>query len=408
MRDTGGERVDVAIAGGGPAGAAAAITLARQGCRVLLAEAGEGRWPRIGEGLPPSTRALLRELGLLDRVLADGHRRSPGTIAFWGADTAHVEDTLFGLHGDGLQLDRGRFDAGLRAAARAAGADVREGARLRLLERGDAHTAHAIELHAIGKHAGAPAPQRLQARWLIDAGGRAATLSRACGARRIVHDRLLAFHQRLVGGAATDRDGRTWVEAVADGWWYSVLLPSDERLIVFLGDFSGERGPADRRALLEGDGLWRKLRAAPRLHALCADHGWQPHGAVSGADAGSAELDRAGGERWLAVGDAALAFDPLSSKGIANALYTGLRAAAAIRECDQGDPDAVAAYAHHLREIHRVYRDQRRMFYTLERRWPDSAFWRRRAGPTMETAEIRTRRTDPSSFPLAFNTGESP
>lgn len=365
--------VDVAIAGGGPGGAAAAIALARQGQRVLLADAGTGRWPRIGEGLPPSARALLRELGVLDQVLADGHRRSPGTLAFWGSDTAHTEDTLFGLHGDGLQLDRARFDAGLRAAAQAAGAQVIDGARLRLLERGDAHTPHTLELRI-----DEAAPQRVQARWLIDASGRSASLARALGARRIAHDRLLAFHQRLIGGAATDRDGRTWVEAVAEGWWYSVLLPSGERLIAYLSDFSGEDGAAERRRLLTGEGLWNALRLAPRLHALCVEHGWRPHGAVQGADAGSTELDRAGGERWLAVGDAALAFDPLSSKGIANALYTGVRAAGMIRACDQGDAEAVGGYARHLREIHRVYRGQCRSFYAMEGRWVGSGFWRGR------------------------------
>lgn len=365
--------VDVAIAGGGPGGAAAAIALARQGQRVLLADAGTGRWPRIGEGLPPSARTLLRELGVLDQVLADGHRRSPGTLAFWGSHTAHAEDTLFGLHGDGLQLDRARFDAGLRSAAHAAGAQVHDGARLRLLERGDAHTPHTLELRI-----GEAAPQRLQARWLIDASGRSATLARALGAQRIAHDRLLAFHQRLIGGAATDRDGRTWVEAVANGWWYSVLLPSGERLIAYLSDFSGEDGAAERRGLLTGEGLWNALRLAPRLHALCAEHGWQPHGAVQGADAGSTELDRAGGERWLAVGDAALAFDPLSSKGIANALYTGLRAAGAIWASDQGNADAVGGYARHLREIHRVYRGQCRGFYAMEGRWLQRGFWRGR------------------------------
>lgn len=365
--------VDVAIAGGGPGGAAAAIALARQGQRVLLADAGTGRWPRIGEGLPPSARALLRELGVLDQVLADGHRRSPGTVAFWGSDTAHVEDTLFGLHGDGLQLDRARFDAGLRAAAHTAGAEIHEGARLRLLHHGDVRTPHTLELRI-----GEAAPQRVQARWLIDASGRAAALARAFGARRITHDRLLAFHQRLVGGAATDRDGRTWVEAVADGWWYSVLLPSGERLIAFLGDFDGDEGRAERRNLLKGEGLWNALRSAPQLHALCTEHGWRPHGAVQGADASSTELDHASGERWLAVGDAALAFDPLSSKGIANALYTGLRAAGAIRAAEQGDHEAVGAYARHLREIHRVYREQCRSYYAMERRWPLSEFWRER------------------------------
>lgn len=362
--------VDVAIAGGGPGGAAAAIALARQGQRVLLADAGTGRWPRIGEGLPPSARALLRELGVLDQVLADGHRRSPGTLAYWGSDTAHTEDTLFGLHGDALQLDRARFDAGLRTAAQAAGAQVFDGARLRLLERGDARTPHTVELRI-----GEAAPQQVQARWLIDASGRSASLARALGARHIAHDRLLAFHQRLIGGATTDRDGRTWVEAVADGWWYSVLLPSGERLIAYLSDFSGEDGADERRALLTGEGLWDALRLAPRLHALCTEHGWRPHGAVQGADASSTELDHAGGERWLAVGDAAMGFDPLSSKGIANALYTGVRAASAIRASEQGDSEAVGGYARHLREIHRVYREQCWGFYAMEERWPGSEFW---------------------------------
>lgn len=362
--------VDVAIAGGGPGGAAAAIALAKQGQRVLLADAGTGRWPRIGEGLPPSARALLRELGVLDQVLAEGHRRSPGTLAFWGSHTAHTEDTLFGLHGDGLQLDRTRFDAGLRTAAHAAGAHVIDGARLRLLENGDVRTPHTVELRI-----GEAAPQRVQARWLIDASGRSASLARAMGAQRIAHDRLLAFHQRLIGGAATDRDGRTWVEAVADGWWYSVLLPSGERLIAYLSDFSGEHGAAERRGLLTGEGLWDALRLAPRLHALCAEHGWRPHGAAQGADASSTELDHAGGERWLAVGDAAMGFDPLSSKGIASALYTGLRAAGVIWACERGDADAVGGYARHVREIHRVYRGQCWGFYGMEGRWLKSRFW---------------------------------
>lgn len=375
--------VDVAIAGGGPGGAAAAIALAKQGQRVLLADAGTGRWPRIGESLPPSARALLRELGVLDQVLADGHRRSPGTVAFWGSHTAHTEDTLFGLHGDGLQLDRARFDAGLRTAAQAAGAQVHEGARLRLLKRGDAHTPHTVELRI-----GEAAPQRVQARWLIDASGRSASLARALGARRIAHDRLLAFHQRLIGGAATDRDGRTWVEAVENGWWYSVLLPSGERLIAYLSDFSGEDGAAERRGLLAGEGLWNLLRLAPKLHALCSEHGWRPQGAVQGADASSTELDQAGGERWLAVGDAAMGFDPLSSKGIANALYTGVRAAGAIHASERGDDDAVGGYARHVREIHRVYRGQCWGFYAMEGRWVQSGFWRGREN--LSTAATET------------------
>lgn len=360
--------VDVAIAGGGPAGAAAGLALARAGLRVRLCEHDATRPFRVGEGLPPSARSLLRDLGVLDHMAADGHRPSPGTLAFWGRDTAHAEDTLFGVHGHGWQLDRVRFDARLREAAAAAGAELRT-ATLRLDVAGDAQAPHcfvARDAHGI--------EETFTARWLIDASGRAATFARALGAERIAHDRLFAVHQCLHGGDGEDRDGRTWVESVADGWWYSVLLPSGERLIAFLCDADAD----ERRRLLDGDGLWRHLAGAPQLHALCTSHDRTPHGRAHGAEASSVELDRAAGERWLAVGDAALAFDPLSSKGISSALYTGLRAAQALLACERGDAAALDGYAQHLRDIHRVYRGQLRAFHAMETRWPTSPFWQRR------------------------------
>ncbi|MGC2323879.1 MAG: FAD-dependent oxidoreductase, partial [Terriglobales bacterium] len=60
---------DLAIIGGGPAGAAAAITAARRGARVLLIE--RGRFPRhkvCGEFISPEGVGLLAGLGLDDLV----------------------------------------------------------------------------------------------------------------------------------------------------------------------------------------------------------------------------------------------------------------------------------------------------------------------------------------------------
>jgi len=366
---------DVAIAGGGPAGAAAAIVLARAGRRVLLADAGGARRPgetpfKVGEGLPPSARHLLRELGALDRVLADNHRASHGTLAFWGNDTPHANDFMFQLHGEGLQLDRRRFDDALLELAQAAGADIVRDAKLSLAAGADDTDLHRLSLRS------SEAEHVVESRWSIDASGRPATLARALGATRIEHDALIAFHMRLASDGDSDQDGRTWVEAIENGWWYSVLLPSRERLVAFLSDAD----LVERRQLLTQAGLWAALAQAPRLFSHCREHGYalssQPHG----ADACSSHLDRAAddGQRWLAVGDAALAFDPLSSKGISNALYTGIRAAQTIIAREAGDVGATSRYADHLLEIHRVYRRQLRMFHTMETRWPASTFWRRR------------------------------
>jgi len=382
---------DVAIAGGGPAGAAAAIALAREGRRVLLVDASgdgagagaggvthahEGPRFRVGEGLPPSARALLRELGVLERVLGDGHRASAGTVAFWGAATPHFNDFITQLHGSGLQLDRARFDASLREAAVAAGAELVESARLRVVAA-DALAAIAIETtgrvsHQLSLCPAEGAPKPIESRWLIDASGRAASLARSLGAASVRYDRLLAFYLRLQAQTPGDQDGRSWVEAVEDGWWYSVLLPSNERLVAFFCD----RATARRDALLDASALWEALRGAPNLHALCNQYRYRP--GIAGpraADASSRVLDKAGGARWLAVGDAALAFDPLSSKGISSALYTGLQAARTVIAADHGDSAAVARYAAHVRDVHRVYREQLRAFYAMEQRWPDAAFW---------------------------------
>lgn len=391
---------DVAIAGGGPAGTAAAIVLARAGYRVLLADAGGARRPhngllrdgllrdgmhrdcmfKVGEGLPPSARHLLRDLGALDRVLADGHRASHGTLALWGSDAPHANDFMFQLHGEGLQLDRRRFDAALLELAQAAGADIVRDAKLSLATGADDTGIHRLSLRS------GETGHVVESRWLIDASGRPATLARSLGATRIEHDALIAFHMRLANDGDSDQDGRTWVEAVENGWWYSVLLPSRERLVAFLSDAD----LVDRRRLLTQAGLWAALAHAPQLFAHCRKHGYAPSSKPHGADACSSRLDRAAAQekQWLAVGDAAIAFDPLSSKGIANALYTGIRAAQTVIACEAGDNAATLRYADHLLDIHRVYRRQLRMFHAMETRWAASVFWRRRRDTASDPARI--------------------
>lgn len=354
---------DVAIAGGGPAGSAAAITLARDGWRVRLVDAEPRRDFHVGEGLPPSARSLLTELRILDRVAADGHRASHGTMAAWGSDNVSCNDFLFSLYGDGLLLDRVRFDRSLRDAARAAGVDVREGERM--------------VLH------GEPS-----CRMLIDAGGRSAVLSRRLGAVRHQTDRLLAFHMCLACGHEEDQLSSILVEAVRDGWWYTALLPSGQRLVVFLSDSD----LIDRPALLRRSGLWSQLQRTHHTAALIARHGYEPITPVRATDASSGRLTRATGRQWLAVGDAALSFDPLSSKGIANALYTGIRGGQAVAATLRGDADALPRYDDHLSKIFSTYQVQLAATYRLETRWRLAPFWRRRqdAAVPEEPAAIRS------------------
>ena len=119
----------VAIVGCGTAGPAAAVLLKRQGHEVVLFErASECKAVGAGFLLQPSGMSVLRELGILDEVLAHAAK----------VDRLHVLDvdgaTLLDLHY--RQLGEGSFGAGLHrpvllhhliAAMRQAGVDVQWG-----------------------------------------------------------------------------------------------------------------------------------------------------------------------------------------------------------------------------------------------------------------------------------------
>ena len=59
---------DVAIIGGGPAGAAVATLLQRQGHRCLIVESSQFPRYHIGESLIPHTHATFDRLGLLPKL----------------------------------------------------------------------------------------------------------------------------------------------------------------------------------------------------------------------------------------------------------------------------------------------------------------------------------------------------
>lgn len=368
------EAYDVAIAGGGPAGAAAAIMLARAGRRVLLADAGPvGRF-RVGEGLPPAAHPLLRDLGVLDRFLVDGHRTSFGNLCLWGSEQESPTDFIHDKWGHGYQLDRGKFDALLRAAAADSGAEVHVPGRLSV---NDSHEGLADDRRAHlvcdGQH------HEIACRWLIDAGGRPASLARRLGGIRHREDRLAGISMLLhvAPDVPTDADGRTLVEASEDGWWYTALLPSGDRIVTYLIDLD----LIDHQVLRRGDSFWSRLMATRMLSTLCTRHGYRPVGSARTMDASTGRLESSAGADWLAVGDAAMSFDPLSSQGITTALHTGIRGAQAIDAALSGAPDSIGEYGSHVTAIRRAYLQHRRVFYSMERRWPQAPFWQRRHSP---------------------------
>ena len=242
-------------------------------------------------------------------------------------------------------------------AAQDAGADLREGVRLRAARR-----QHGGWRVVLGNG------DEVAARTLVDATGRAATAARSLGARRERRDRLVALFASAPAGAA-DVDARTLVEAVADGWWYTALVPGRRRVAVR----PDRRRPAGARRPHRG-----QLRPRARGHRARAHARRDDRRRAADRSPRTSALCPPCGEGWLAAGDAALACDPLSSQGITTALYSGLDAGRALDAYLSGDGDALDRYAQGVAMIAAAYERNRRAAYAAEWRWRERPFWARR------------------------------
>ncbi|MBV9772919.1 MAG: FAD-dependent oxidoreductase [Gemmatimonadetes bacterium] len=358
-------RIDVLIAGGGPGGCAAAMTLRAHapGLSVVLAEASEYAGPRIGETLSPAAGRVLDHLGVWEAFRAQGHREAYATAAAWGSPVPYDNDFLFAARGTGWHLDRAAFDALLAREAEARGVTVLRGARVRDARREDGGWRVAL----------APGGE-LRARFLVDATGARASLARRCGARSRAVDRLAGFVRFFRDGGGSDP--RTLVEAFADGWWYTAPLPGGGRVAACMTDSDLGRG----LGAAEPDGWERLLASAPRVGD--ALHGAGADGSVVVRAARSRRLEPAAGEGWLAVGDAASTFDPLSSQGVLKALRSGTFAAYAAGDLlAKGDPAGMERYHSFVADEFAGYLRIRARYYAEESRWPERPFWRRRRTP---------------------------
>jgi flavin-dependent dehydrogenase len=365
-----GADFNVAVIGAGPAGSAVAITVARRGFRVLLLDDDSHRTPKVGESLPPAASTVLQTLGVEAQLLITRHLLSSGIQSSWGSPFVRSTHFLRDPRGQGWHLDRATFDATLLGHASVQGAQVERNARVIHAKR----TARAIwELTYLC----AGESRTVTTPWVADCTGRQSWFASRQGAHRIHDDRLIAFVAFFPPHRADHPASipmTTLIETVAHGWWYTVPLPKGGRVVVYLTDADSEQvRPASAKT-----GFLSLLKETHHVSQAVENHSSEI--VLSATRANSSRLDRCWGPGWVAAGDASVSFDPLSSQGIFHALYSGIKAGEALLYGIRGDLSLFPSYEKRLQHIYSIYLAHRNEYYSLERRWPNSGFWRRRTG----------------------------
>jgi len=324
---------DVAIVGGGPAGAVLATHLAKRGRAVVLFERSAAyRWRACGVFSSPASVDALRAAGLDGETLASVVRPAPAMRL----ETASAIKVRLTYGDDGslaapaVSFDRAALDPALLALARRAGADVRLGAAVAHLAPG-----RIVARDTDGETV-------VEARVVVGADGIRSTVARAFGVGRspLLGDRVgLTFHVADPGPPAP-RDARMIL--FRDGYVGLAPVPGAR---VNVGIVLG-RSWASR---LREDGAERTVEAVLAAIPPAPDDPVDWRAAercdpIEGAAPLGHRVARRHGPGWLLVGDAAGFLDPFTGEGLHRALVSARLAAPAIERHLDGDADGLPAY----------------------------------------------------------------
>jgi flavin-dependent dehydrogenase len=365
---TGTYDFDFAIAGGGPAGASAAIALARKGHRVALFE--KERFPRfhIGESLLPTSNEAFAELGVAEQVAAANFPKK------WGARLL----TFNGEGGRGVdfassreiaqpqtyQVCREEFDRILLDRAREVGVEVREGHRVAACAFDSAGVS--VEVAEEGPDA-APA-RSVRVRAIVDATGRQGLLARMF-ALRSDEPKLanVAVYSHFAGVPRLegDRPNDIRIIARADAGWFWLIPINDELTSVgvvvprslYMNLPHGSPEEMLARAVADAPVVAELMRDARREWPVRVEKDFS-YGASAYA-----------GERWLLAGDAGSFLDPVFSTGVSIAMESGIEAAQELDRALARNDFSARAFARFSRRQERRFEIFRRFvlaFYTPE------------------------------------------
>lgn len=348
------ERGKIIIVGAGPAGAAAAIRLARNNFGVTLVE--REKFPRrklCGEFISPECLAHFRELGVIEEMLSAGGERITKTVFYEpdGKSVAVPSEWFFQGGAGALSLSRAEMDFRLLEKAKAVGVEVLEeaqaiglltekeivgGVKLRDKNGEIREISAALTIDATGRARvlGKLAEKNFSPQGNSDAGKNSKNRRPQSEDRR---PKLVGFKTHLknaeIGKGVCEiyffRGGYGGLSRVENNLANHCFLIQAE----IVKKFGGEAHRIVREVVFQNE------RARRMMENARADFDWL---AVSVDGFGARDLNPA--PHLLAIGDAGAFIDPFTGSGMLMALESGELLARSIAENDFSPAEIAASY----------------------------------------------------------------
>jgi geranylgeranyl reductase family protein len=359
-------RPDVLVVGGGPSGASCAYWLAEAGYDVLLVE--KKRFPRektCGDGLTPRSVKQLEDMGLGEKLAADGHRFTGlRSIAF-----GRTLELQWPEHPDfpnyGYVVTRHDLDEMVAERAVKAGATLWQESEA-IAPVVDAGLVRGAQIKRKAEGDGGRIDE-VRARYVVVADGANSRFGRSLGTSR---NREYPLGMAIRGYFESPRHDEPWIESHLDirdkagnvlpgyGWIFPV---GDGRVNVGIG-------------LLSTFNQWKAVNTTHLMDAFVdyAPKSWELSPETSCGPATGGRLPMAfsvgphAGPTYLVTGDAGGAINPFNGEGIAYAYETGRLAASVLVDAlSSGDGLALQRYETDLQDTYGLYYKVARAFVKI-------------------------------------------